>query len=68
MLFFDRSQLFVLLAFMLMIDAVDAHMLLMQPKTLWSLATLGIIISFIVADAAIAYKTATETSNNHLTT
>lgn len=64
MLFFDRSQLFVLLAFMLMIDIVDAHMLITQPKTLWSLATLGVIISFIIADATIAYRTATETTTN----
>ncbi len=58
MLFFDSSQLLVLLAFMLMIDVIDCIMLIRGKQSIWTFAAICLIISFIVADALIAWKVA----------
>ncbi len=58
MLFFDKSQLLILLAFMLMIDVVDLIMLSRRPETFWTVCLMTIVCSFVVADAAFACKTA----------
>ena len=39
MLFFDSSQLLVLLAFMLMIDVIDCIMLIRGKQSIWNLCS-----------------------------
>ena len=62
MLFFDKSQLLILLAFMLMIDVVDCFMLISSKPSIWTVSGVILISSFIVADAIIAYDVATDKS------